>query len=65
MNPDMIDFSSDGFNLLWENEKDINPEKLKVEMCQKSELKDMVVASVPDAEKYYENNSKPNNVNSV
>ena len=49
-----IEFSSIGFKLLWEKEKDINTDFLKIWMCGKPELREAVVAAVPDAAPYYE-----------
>ena len=43
---DKTDFSSDGFKLLWENEKSINTEKLKEKMQTKQYLKNSVITAV-------------------
>ena len=53
-NPEKTDFNSIGFKLLWEKEKNININELKKYMIKKPKLKKRIVATVPDATKYYE-----------
>ena len=52
--PEKTDFSSKGFKLLWEKEKDINVYSLKHFMQNKSDLKQKIIAAAPDATAYYE-----------
>ena len=52
-NPEKIDFSSKGFKLLWEKEKDIIVDVLKYLMRKKPNLKERVIVAVPDAIDYY------------
>ena len=54
-NPEKTDFSSKGFKLLWKKEKDINVNGLKKMMNYFPELKEKVIAAVPDAIDYYTN----------
>ena len=51
---DKADFGSTGFKLLWEKEKGIKVAKLKECICQRPELKEKVVAVIPDAVAFYE-----------
>ena len=48
--PEKVDFSSRGFKLLWEKEKNIEKKKLIKKMSKRLDLKKTVVAIVPDAE---------------
>jgi len=50
----LTDFSSDGFKLLWEKEKNINVEKLKKWIRMKPDLKDKVINAIPEAVEYYD-----------
>ena len=51
--PEQTDFGSDGFKLLWEREKGADVGELKKWMREMPELRDVVVAAVPDAAVYY------------
>ena len=53
-NAEKVAFGSIGFKLLWKKEKDIKVSLLKEKMQAKLELKEKVVAAVPDAAAYYE-----------
>ena len=52
-NLEKTDFNSDGFKLLWEKEKNIKVDELKEEMRKKPELKEKVIAAIPDATTHY------------
>ena len=53
LNPGKTDFSSNGFKLLWEKEKGINVGELKKLMNCFPELKERMIAAVPDARTYF------------
>jgi len=55
--PENTDFNSNGFKLLWMKEKNINVDKLKEKMHDHQELKERVIAAIPDAIDYYNNES--------
>ena len=52
-NTERTEFDSSGFKLLWEKEKGIITNQLKKCINKKSELKDRVVAAVPEAAAFY------------
>ena len=51
--PKKVDFSSKGFKLLWEKEKGINVDELKIWMQSKPEQEVRVVSAAPDAAAYF------------
>ena len=48
-----IDFGSRNFKMLWEKEKNIGIERLKMVMRKKPEQKKRIIASIPEAAFYY------------
>ena len=58
-NPEKTDFNSNGFKLLWENEKNIKVDELKKDMRRNKQIKEMIVTAIPDAEQYFDNNVVP------
>ena len=54
LNPEKTDFNSNSFKLLWEKEKDIEVDSLKIWMQKKPALKEKVITAISNAAAYYE-----------